>query len=352
MKNIIYIIVSVLLLSGCKEKQADLVTARPENIKTPPGMVWVPGKKFTQGAKENDNLAQPYEKPAHSVQVDGFFMDMTEVTNAQFKKFVAATGYITTAERPVDWEEMKKTVPPGTLKPADSLLVPGSMIFNRDVEGVTDYSNYLQWWKWQPGANWQHPYGKGSDINGKDNYPVVHISYEDALAYCKWANRRLPTEAEWEKAAMGSLDSSVYTWGNDKSKLNKRANTWQGSFPTLNIPDDGYSYLAPVKSFPANSLGLYEMAGNVWEFTQDWYNTDYYGQLAATGTATENPKGAATAFNPQNPYQPEKIIKGGSFLCNESYCSSFRISARMAMTMDSSSDHVGFRTVADPEMLK
>lgn len=347
--SILFLVLFTLL--SCKNEQ-ELLVIQPDSIKTPEGMVWVPGNSFTQGAREGDQMALPHEKPAHSVEVDGFFMDITEVTNAQFKKFVDATGYVTLAERPVNWEEMKKSLPDGTPKPCDSILAPGSLTFNKNVKQINDYNNYGQWWTWTSGSNWKHPQGKNSDINGKDNYPVVHISYEDALAYCKWANRRLPTEAEWELAAQGNLKNVIFTWGNDESKLNSSANTWQGKFPTENKPLDGYAYIAPVKSFAPNSLGLYEMAGNVWEYTQDWYNTDYYQELLSTGKTTKNPMGAIKANNPNNPLQSERIIKGGSFLCNASYCASFRISARMGMTEDSSSDHVGFRTVATVEMLQ
>ena len=329
-----------------------VITRYPKNIIIPYGMVWVPGNTFTMGAKNEDNLALPHEKPAHVVAVDGFFMDVTEVTNAQFKKFVDATGYFTTAERKIDWELMKKTLPEGTPKPHDSILAPGSLVFYEEIKEVNGLNNWQQWWKWTLGANWKHPYGPKSNINGKENYPVVHISYEDALAYCKWANRKLPTEAQWELAAMGNLKNSIYSWGNDKNKLDKNANTWQGVFPVKNIKKDGFTLLSPVKSFPPNSIGLYEITGNVWEYTSDWYNTDYYQELLNSGKVTKNPTGATKAKNPNNPHQAERIIKGGSFLCNENYCSSFRISARMGMTEDSSSDHVGFRTIATIDMLK
>lgn len=340
----------LLVVCACQKKQ-EIIVEKPEDVITPVDMVWVPGNTFTQGAKENDRLALEQEKPAHSVAIDGFFIDVTEVTNASFEKFVSETHYVTTAERPIEWEEFKKSLPEDTAKPADSLLQPGSLVFNSKVKNVTNYMDFRQWWKWVVGANWRHPEGKGSDIIGKENYPVVHISFEDAQAYCKWANRRLPTEAEWELAAMGNLKNAIYTWGNDKSKLEKEANTWQGNFPNSNSNQDGYAFLAAVKSFPPNSLGIYDLSGNVWEFTQDWYNTNYYQELYATGKTSFNPQGASDAFNPNNPYEKERVIKGGSFLCNESYCSSFRISARMGLADGSSSNHVGFRTVVDLKML-
>ena len=340
------------LIYSCKNNEASLITNYPNDIKIPKGMVWVPGNCFSQGAKEEDNLALPHEKPLHPVCVDGFFIDETEVTNAQFKKFVDATGYLTTAERPINWEEIKKTLPPNTPKPNDSVLVPGSLVFFEGISKVNNMNNYQEWWKWVAGANWKHPKGKNSTIEGKDNYPVVHISYQDAMAYCKWANRKLPTESEWELAAMGNLKNSIYTWGNKKDDIDKKANTWQGTFPTNNSGTDGFKSFSPVKSFPPNSLGIYEISGNVWEYTADYYNSNYYEELLKTNSQTKNPKGASSAYNPNNPYQSERIIKGGSFLCNESYCSSFRISARMGMTEDSSSDHVGFRTIATIDMLK
>jgi len=321
-----------------------ILVKKPDSITTPEGMVWVSGVHFTQGAVTGDQLALPREKPAHPVAVDGFFIDKTEVTNAQFEKFVAATDYVTVAERPIDWEEMKKALPPGTPKPADSVLKPGSLIFNRKVANVNDLRNYAQWWEWKTGANWKHPQGPGSSIEGKNNYPVVHVSYEDALAYCKWAKRQLPTEAQWAAAAHGKINGGIYTWGDDEALLKKEANTWQGDFPNKNLAEDGFSYISPTHSFDPNSLGIYDMAGNVWEITQDNFSVNYYQDLAG-GREIFNPRGPEKSFDPDNPYQPEKVIKGGSFLCDESYCASYRISARMGQSLESSSGHIGFRTV-------
>lgn len=322
----------------------DLLKQQPDSIEAPEGMVWVSGVKFTMGAQENDPYALPREKPAHPVAVDGFFIEETEVTNAEFKKFVEETGYETVAERPIDWEEMKKQLPPGTPKPHDTILQPGSLIFRKELENVNNLNDYSQWWEWKRGANWKHPQGPESSIEGKDDFPVVHVAYEDALAYANWANRDLPTEAEWEAAAHGKLNGGIYTWGDDESKLNKEANTWQGQFPVKNIPEDGYKYASQVRSFPANSLGIYDMAGNVWEFTKDNFDINYYNTALQQGELL-NPKGSTVYNNPESPYQKEKVIKGGSFLCNKSYCASYRISARMGSTMDSGSDHLGFRTV-------
>lgn len=319
-------------------------------VRAPEGMVWVEAKTFLQGAKVNDPYAMPREKPAHLVKVDGFFIDITEVTNQQFRQFVEATDYVTVAERTIDWEEMKKQLPPDATKPHDSVLQPGSLIFNKNIDAVVSMNNYAQWWTWKVGADWQHPEGPNSSIMGKDNYPVVHVTLEDALAYCEWADRRLPTEAEWEAAAQGENTDAIFTWGNDAELLNSNANTWQGVFPVKNESIDGFEFISPVKSYPENSIGLYDITGNVWELTSDFYNTNYYKQIN-TNEPLVNPKGANVAYNPSNPYLEEYVIKGGSFLCHASYCASFRISAKMGVTMDSSSDHVGFRTVATSDML-
>ena len=315
------------------------------NTTTPEGMVWVETKTFLKGAKSSDLFAMPREKPAHLVTVDGFFIDATEVTNKQFEKFVKATNYITVAERKIDWEEMKKELPPNTPKPHDSILQPGSLVFNKNIDAVVNMNTYFQWWTWKIGANWRHPSGPNSTIEGKDNYPVVHIAYEDALAYCKWANRSLPTEAQWESAAQGTNENAIFTWGNDVNKLNSNANTWQGVFPIKNESKDGFEYISPVKSYPPNSIGIFDMTGNVWELTSDLFNVNYYNQLDLSKPII-NPRGAKIAFNPNNPYQKEHVIKGGSFLCHASYCASYRISARMGTSFDSGSDHVGFRTIA------
>ena len=327
-------------ISSCtNEAKKSLNTTPPE------GMVWVETKTFLKGAKSSDQFAMPREKPAHLVTVDGFFIDATEVTNKQFDKFVKATNYITVAERSIDWEEMKKELPPNTPKPHDSILQPGSLLFNKNIDAVANMNNYFQWWTWKIGANWRHPSGPNSTIEGKDNYPVVHIAFEDALAYCKWANRSLPTEAQWESAAQGTNENMIFTWGNDLNRLNSNANTWQGVFPIKNESKDGFEYISPVKSYPPNSIGIYDMTGNVWELTSDLFNANYYNQLELSKPIL-NPTGAKKSFSTSNPFQKEYIIKGGSYLCHKSYCASFRISARMGTSYDSGSDHVGFRTVA------
>lgn len=337
--------------SSESEASPELVKTYSEEIEVPEGMVWIPGGEFNQGAVEGDKMAVHHEKPVHRVAVDGFFMDETEVTNAEFKEFVDATGYRTVAEREIYWEDVKKQLPPGTPKPPDSLLQPGSLVFKKTKSSVPNLYDFTQWWEWKVGANWKHPQGPGSSIEGKEDYPVVHIAYEDAVAYCEWAGRRLPTEAEWEYAAKGGLKNAIFSWGNDPSKLSASANTWEGEFPTENTQKDGYENKAPVKSFPPNNYGLYDMMGNVWEYTQDWYNTGYYEELTSGGIAI-NPQGPENPYNVNNPQLAEKVIKGGSFLCAASYCASFRPSARMANTLDSSQEHLGFRTVVTEEMLR
>lgn len=350
-----FILILSLSILSCKKETTKSSETISEikvksEIKIPKDMVWVNSKTFLRGAKNTDKFAMQREKPAHLVTVDGFYIDITEVTNAQYKKFVAATKYVTVAERKIDWEEMKSQLPPGTPKPHDSILQPGSLIFNKNVNAVVNMNNYQQWWTWKIGANWKHPSGPKSNINGKDNHPVVHIALEDALAYCKWANRRLPTEAEWESAAQGNNTNTIFTWGNDDTILNSNANTWQGVFPTKNDSKDGFEFISESKSYAPNSIGLYDMLGNVWEITSDLFNVNHYQELDISKPIL-NPKGASKSYSPSNPYQLEHVIKGGSFLCHASYCASFRISAKMGVAIDSGSDHMGFRTVATPTML-
>lgn len=314
----------------------------------PEGMAYIPGGNYTMGANDDDAQAWPHEKPAHPVSVNPFFMDKTEVTNAQFRAFTEATGYKTIAERAIDWEELKQQLPPGTPKPHDSVLQPGSLVFKQPTEPVRNLIDYSQWWEWKTGANWQQPAGPGSSIEGKDDYPVVHIAYEDALAYCEWANRRLPTEAEWEFAARGGLLNKRFPWGEDRETLESKANSWTGEFPQTNDEVDGFIKTAPVANYPPNGYGLHDMAGNVWEWTTDNYHTQYY-QWALDQGVLHNPKGAGEHFNPAQPYVKQRVVKGGSFLCSDLYCASYRVSARMATDIDSGQEHLGFRTVKDIE---
>lgn len=334
------------------QKLTPLVINQPENTTAPEGMVWVPGGAFLQGAVPQDKMAMDHEKPAIEVAIDGFFMDVTEVTNAQFAKFVKETGYITTSERKIDWEEMKKQVPEGTPKPHDSILQPGSLTFKKTKSSVPNLYDFSQWWKWTIGASWQHPNGPESNIKGKDTYPVVQVSFEDAMAYCEWSGKRLPTEAEWELAARAGNYGTTYFWGDEATLLKEQANTWEGEFPVVNTKLDGFELRAPVKTYPANDYGLYDMAGNVWEWTSDWYNTNYYEDAASQNRVRQNPQGAGTPYTANNPYAKEKIIKGGSFLCSASYCASYRVSAKMGSSTDSSLEHTGFRTVVTVDILR
>ncbi len=310
------------------------------------GMVWIPGGAFMMGG--DNEQADPDEFPKHEVKVAGFWMDATEVTNAEFRAFVEATGYVTIAERKPDWEEIKKELPPGTPKPPDEMLVPASLVFSSPGQQV-NLNDYSQWWEWKAGASWKHPTGPESTIEGKDNYPVVHVSWFDAMAYCEWAGKRLPTEAEWEWAARGGLKDKVYPWGDEHiDEGNPKANSWQGTFPANNTERDGFYGLAPVKNYEPNPYGLYDMAGNVWEWCYDLYHYDYYKELAKSEVAI-NPQGPAESFDPQEPYAIKRVTRGGSFLCNDSYCSGYRVARRMKSTQDTGLSHTGFRCVTDAE---
>ena len=267
----------------------------------PPGMVWVGGGEFTMGT--DSDLGWPDEKPAHRVRVDGFWMDEHEVTNAQFRAFVEATGYVTTAEKAPRLEEVMAQLPPGSPPPPKENLVPGSLVFTPPA-GRVNLDDVSQWWAWTPGANWQHPEGPGSSIEGKDDHPVVHVSWDDAVAYARWASKRLPTEAEWEFAARGGLDGQPYVWGNERpSDTQIHANIWQGEFPHQNTVKDGFARTAPVQSFLPNGYGLYDMAGNVWEWCADWYQRDLYRQAPAAAWSITRPgrREAAIPFVPSRP---------------------------------------------------
>jgi formylglycine-generating enzyme len=308
------------------------------------GMVWIPGGTFDMGG--DNNQARQDEFPKHAVKIDGFYMDSTEVTNAEFAQFVAATGYITTAEKDIDWDVLKEQLPPNTPKPDAATLKAASLVFV-PTETAVNLQDYSQWWSWSHGANWKHPKGINSDIIGRENQPVVHISWDDANAYCKWAGKRLPTEAEWEFAARGGLVNNTYVWGNDSVvDEKKQCNYWQGIFPFKNEVIDGFYGAAPVKSFLPNGYGLYDMAGNVWEWCSDTYNYYYYSEFENVPTAV-NPKGPEKSYDPDEPLLVKKVMRGGSFLCNESYCSGYRVSARMKSSPDSSMEHLGFRCVAN-----
>ncbi|HEY9046119.1 MAG TPA: formylglycine-generating enzyme family protein [Ohtaekwangia sp.] len=342
MKSANSVFIFLLLLIGCAEKSKTSDNNLSES--KPAGMVWIPGGEFTMGTDAQD--AYEHERPAHGVRVKGFWMDETEVTNEQFRQFVEATQYVTIAERIPSWEELSKQLPPGTPKPPDSVLVPGSLVFHAPDQPVM-LNDYTLWWEWKKGVDWQHPEGPGSNLEGKWNHPVVHIAYEDAQAYATWAGKRLPTEAEWEFASRGGKDQERYSWGNEVTPQGKfMANTFQGSFPTKNLAEDGFASSSPVKTFPPNNYGLYDMIGNVWEWTSDWYDATYFQALAKMAI-TEDPKGPAQSYDPNEPYAQKRVTKGGSFLCASNYCVNYRPSARQGTSIDSGQSHIGFRCVKD-----
>ena len=356
----IFLLINVSCQQAPKQQQTSVHSCTPtqsrftSNVKTTSnqhlsaskeGMVLIPGGTFSMGG--DDAQAWRDEYPKHEVVIDSFWMDVHEVTNAQFAEFVDATGYVTTAEKAVDWEEIKKELPPGTPKPDDSQLAPASLVFVATDRPVS-LQNVSQWWQWRQGANWRQPEGPGSTIIGKEYHPVVHVSWFDAMAYCEWSGKRLPSEAEWEYASRGGLKDAVYAWGNQALTNGKpKANTWEGSFPYQNKKRDGFYSTAPVQNYRPNDYGLYDMAGNVWEWCADLYHEDYYKTLA--GKTTVNPQGPETSYDSNEPYAQKRVSRGGSFLCHESYCSGYRNSMRMKTTPDTGSMHTGFRTVASAE---
>jgi sulfatase modifying factor 1 len=293
----------------------------------PEGMVWIPGGEFWMGC---DDPQMRDAQPIHRVAVDGFWMDRTEVTNAQFARFVEATGYVTVAEKPPDPRDF-----PGA--PAEN-LVAGSIVFSPPDHDVP-LDDFLAWWRYVPGANWRHPEGPGSTIEGREDHPVVHVCYEDAEAYARWAGKRLPTEAEWEFAARGGLDRKRYVWG-DELRPGGRwlVNNWQGPFPRANTAEDGFARTAPVGTFPPNGYGLVDMAGNVWEWCSDWYRPEYYHY-----SPSRNPAGPESSHDPMEPGVPKRVQRGGSFLCSDLYCTRYLPGARGKGAIDSGQSHVGFR---------
>jgi len=311
----------------------------PETSASKEGMVWIPETTFAMGG-DNDQ-ARKDELPKHNVKVNGFWMDATEVTNQQFKKFVDATGYKTTAEREIKMEELMAQLPPGTPEPDPELLKPGALVFTQP-NTEKEYYTVNDWWTFVPGASWKHPEGPQSNLKGRENYPVVHISWYDAMAYAKWSGKRLPTEAEWECAARGKRQNEIYPWGNEHIESgDTKANFWQGDFPRQNENLDGYPQQGPVECYQPNDYGLYDMSGNVWEWCLDWYRHDYYAQTPEA----DNPAGPAISYDPQQPHTPQRVMRGGSFLCNDSYCSGYRVAARMKSSPDTGLGHTGFRCV-------
>jgi formylglycine-generating enzyme required for sulfatase activity len=324
---------------------ATVANTTPAPTPAPAGMIWIPGGEFSMGAADSPMegevgmQATKDSRPIHRVYVDGFYMDATDVTNAEFAKFVKATGYVTVAERKPKAEDFPGAPPEN--------LVAGAVVFSPPDHPVK-LDNHFQWWSYVKGANWRHPTGPKSSIAGKDDYPVVQVAYEDAEAYAKWAGKRLPTEAEWEFAARGGLSGKPYVWGDDFRPNGKwMANTNQGHFPDKDTGEDGYVGLAPVKKFPPNGYGLYEMAGNVWQWTSDWYRPDYYQTLAAAGGVTKNPQGPSNPWDPDEPTERKKTHRGGSFLCTDQYCSRYVVGTRGKGEVSTGTNHLGFRCVKD-----
>jgi len=317
----------------------------PPPTGTPDGMAWIPGGEFSMGVQNAPDMndvgmqATTDSQPIHRVYVNGFWIDRTDVTNEEFAKFVKATRYVTVAERTPRAEDFPGAPPEN--------LVAGSVVFSPPDHPV-QLNNHFQWWTYAKGANWRHPLGPQSDIKGKEKYPVVHIAYEDALVYAEWAGKRLPTEAEWEFAARGGLSGKPFVWGDQFRPDGKwMANTYQGRFP-VNGTDkgaDGFIGIAPVAQYPSNGYGLYDMAGNVWQWTADWYRPDYYARLAVVGGVARNPQGPPTPYDPAEPGEKKKVHRGGSFLCTDQYCSRYIVGTRGKGEVSTGTNHLGFRCV-------
>jgi formylglycine-generating enzyme len=300
-------------------------------------MAWIPGGTFRMGSDD----FYPEERPVHTVSVDGFWMDDHPVTVAEFRRFVKATGYVTTAERPLDPSDYPDADP--------ALLVPGSLVFHQ-TRGPVPLDDYRQWWRYVPGASWRHPEGPGSTLDGRDRHPITQVAFEDAEAYATWAGKALPTEAEWEFAARGGLDGKAFVWGDEhRPKGRMLANVWQGEFPWQNTLDDGFLGTSPIRSFPPNGYGLFDMAGNVWEWTADFYTPRHADEVEHPCCAPHNPRtlSADASYDHAAPGAtiPRRVTKGGSHLCAPNYCLRYRPAARQGEAVDTSTGHIGFRCV-------
>ena len=335
---IILLIITLLLYKFPLSQKISSIQNYPDN------MVLIPGGKYFMGSDGVGAYAN--EQPVHQVIVDSFFMDKYEVTNYQFLQFVNETGYKTTAEKKISWNDMKTQLSPNTLKPPDSLLEAGSLVFQGSTYPIP-LNDESRWWKWKKNASWKNPFGNNRSIKKMMDHPVVHISWEDAVEYSKWVGKRLPTEAEWEWAAKGGMRNAIYPWGNESiNKAPMKANFWQGHFPYFNAKKDGFYFTSPVGSYLPNEYGLFDMAGNVWEWCSDFYHIASYANDEKKGVC-KNPKGPKTSFDPSEPFVIKKVLRGGSFLCNDNYCSGYRITRRMGTSKDTGLSHTGFRCVKD-----
>ncbi len=329
------------------EPAKQVAVAEKEPRSAPSGMVWIPTGKFLMGSRDG----KEDEKPVHEVELSGFWMDATEVTNAEFQRFTDATGYVTIAERTPKREDFAGLTDVSLIKDED--LVPGSICFNPKfdrelVKQLRDSRGDVNWpyavWMLQKGANWRHPHGSESSITDKPNHPAVHIAWPDAVAYCEWAGKRLPTEAEFEYASRGGLQQREYPWGDKLQNGDQWSlNIWQGEFPEEHHIHDGFQFTAPAKTFRPNGYGLYDMSGNVWEWCADWYQPEYYSD-----SPRRDPHGPRDSFDPNEPGLPKRVQRGGSFMCNANYCLGYRCAARMKGEPSSGAFHCGFRCVLSP----
>jgi formylglycine-generating enzyme required for sulfatase activity len=320
----ILLVVVPIAIAGCR------VPGAP----APANMVWIAGGTFWMGC---EGCGMPDALPAHRVSVDGFWMDRTPVTNAEFERFVNATGFVTVAERQLDPADFSGV-------PQDK-LVPGSAVFHATSHSVL-LDNPLQWWQYAAGASWRHPEGPGSGVQDRSDHPVVHIAFDDALAYAQWMGKRLPTEAEFEFAARGGLDRNFYPWGNELTPGGRAvANTWQGQFPVKDRGEDGYTGTSPVTAFPPNGFGLYDVGGNVWQWCADWYRPDYYAVLANAGPPANNPQGPGDSYDPQEAGAAKRVVRGGSYLCTDQYCARYLVGSRGKAEVSSGTSNLGFRLV-------
>ncbi len=327
--------------ASTENEMGEMTMHELSQTRAPKDMLWIPGGTFRMGSED----FYPEEGPVHDVCIEGFWMDQNLVSNEQFARFVKATGYVTLAERPLNPADF-----PGA--PAEN-LIPGALVFQK-AQGPVDLSNYMNWWAWTPGASWMHPFGPGSTIERVEQHPVVHVAYEDAEAYAKWAGKDLPTEAEWERAARGGLDSKKFTWGDEHFPGGKAmANSWQGEFPWQNLLVDGFMGTSPIASFPANGYGLFDMAGNVWEWTVDWFVPRHADEVAkpCCGPSLSHRVGSPEkSYDPRQPQFriPRKVVKGGSHICAPNYCLRYRPAARQPQMIDTGMSHLGFRCIVRP----